>query len=102
MIALLPDLYELIEEFNEKTVEKDVLSQKDKALVQLTLVLAQENSEDIKNSVIFCKQSGLSNEEIGHACALVLGHRYEKMRNLLQTNTSRPVEKKSTQTSCCQ
>ncbi|CAM4439320.1 carboxymuconolactone decarboxylase family protein [Paenibacillus tarimensis] len=71
MIQLLPDLERKFEAFAEEAFQAKHLSDRDKALVALTVSMLTAGDEALRRAVVTAKQSMITNEEIGQVAGIV-------------------------------
>jgi len=101
MLALAPTFHDQFTTFANAALTGDLLSDRERALAVLTAALVLEDSTLVKHAVVCAKQVGLSNEEIGHASALVLAVRGKLLAGLGQMTASNGATAPTTQTKCC-
>ncbi|WP_181438592.1 carboxymuconolactone decarboxylase family protein [Paenibacillus sambharensis] len=71
MIQLLPDLEKKFEAFAEEAFQAKHLSDRDKALVALTVSMLTAGDEALRKAVVTAKQSMMTNEEIGQVAGII-------------------------------
>jgi len=100
VIGLNSDINDLFSAFVKNALYEGKLSDRDKAIVQLALSYAFEDIEGLREAIVDAKQLGITNQEIGHICALVIVSRGQRIANLGQVSYSFGW-KESSQSSCC-
>lgn len=85
MISLNPHLMQHLNAFKNEVIDsEDNLSERDKLLIKLALDYRNGDNTEVRKSIVRAKQSGLSNEEIGHVCAFVIATIAERYSELGQ------------------
>lgn len=97
MIDQIPEIKEAFDSFTKQVFEKEVLSEREKAIVALVMVITQEDAEGIKKAVMTCKQMMLSSEEIAHIVSIVIAMKAQKTTHLF----NKTQEKTNTTQRCC-
>ncbi|MDP5275943.1 carboxymuconolactone decarboxylase family protein [Chengkuizengella axinellae] len=97
MLDLSTELSGVFNQFYEKTIEGESLSEKEKVVAILTAATILGDKDTLKNIVISAKQLGFTNEQLGQINGITIAIRGQHLKNQFHVK----VENKQAN-SCCQ
>jgi alkylhydroperoxidase/carboxymuconolactone decarboxylase family protein YurZ len=99
MLSMIPAFEQSFAAFVGQVLEGGALEERDIALAVLTFAFASEDSEAVKRAIVAAKQTGVTNEEIGHISAVVIALRGQKVAALGQVTP--PAGSAMGESNCC-
>lgn len=98
MIQLSASLHEMFSNFSQDALDNGPLSDRDRSIATLTAAVALDDQDTVRKAIVAAKQAGVSNEEIGQICSIVVALHGLRVNNLGQMSASSEQQSQST---CC-